>query len=801
MNITKDTVEGSVEERRAKMNAFTPNGILPNKVSFLTKELDRNRCYELEKRAELLLNQILPNQYSETKRNSIVSYLQRLIMNSVPCQVFTFGSVPLKTYLPYGDIDLTAFSQNQNIKDTLVHEVRRVLESEIKNKNAEFHVKEVCYIQGEVPILKCLVDIFVVDISFNQTSGLCTLCFFEEVDNLIAHNHLFKCSIILIKAWCFHESRILGANRGLISSYGLEVLVLYIFHIYSDIFAFSGPLEVLFRFLDFFSKFDWKNYIISLWGPIPISALPNTMAEPPRKDCGQLLLGRDVLIAWKACYGFTRRSQEPFVSKHLNIVDPLCEKNNLGRSISLGNLYRIRSAMALGAERLMRLFDCTEEKLIAEFDYFFKNTWDNHGHGHWIDYHYHNLFIRYNPSPVNVMNPSYLPFPSPPPPLPGFPPPPLPSLPPPPPPLPSFPPPPPPPPPGFEHAIPFGVPQVYVPSGSYNMPYSGHDKSSEGFCSEKNMDGASSSCNSSSWNNSSGTNIVTSNVQDNQLSSNVKWPMSVHNSTRFSPGSSQRGVDNPRPTFPPTMTCVPLNHMNMNSDPTNLNSAQIPVANYSSLGATSNPCVLIPPVPDVLKADFFSHLMNLNHGRLCENPQLQGHFPYPPAAIIPPFHYPVDVAPMRHSDFMNNVAQVPPPPQLSSIRPNQFPNHGFNPSRKKRHARKHKKSGGIGTFLLDPKRISYLNKNEASFQASISANNSDNVNIVPDNNQDKPVINDGKNEASNKGECSQSASNKMENAEGDSTDPSPHQSPTTDSPGTQDEHVIIFDDTDFPPLC
>ncbi|OIW15254.1 hypothetical protein TanjilG_16504 [Lupinus angustifolius] len=710
MNITKDTVEGSVEERRAKMNAFTPNGILPNKVSFLTKELDRNRCYELEKRAELLLNQILPNQYSETKRNSIVSYLQRLIMNSVPCQVFTFGSVPLKTYLPYGDIDLTAFSQNQNIKDTLVHEVRRVLESEIKNKNAEFHVKEVCYIQG----------------------------------------------------------------------------------------------EVLFRFLDFFSKFDWKNYIISLWGPIPISALPNTMAEPPRKDCGQLLLGRDVLIAWKACYGFTRRSQEPFVSKHLNIVDPLCEKNNLGRSISLGNLYRIRSAMALGAERLMRLFDCTEEKLIAEFDYFFKNTWDNHGHGHWIDYHYHNLFIRYNPSPVNVMNPSYLPFPSPPPPLPGFPPPPLPSLPPPPPPLPSFPPPPPPPPPGFEHAIPFGVPQVYVPSGSYNMPYSGHDKSSEGFCSEKNMDGASSSCNSSSWNNSSGTNIVTSNVQDNQLSSNVKWPMSVHNSTRFSPGSSQRGVDNPRPTFPPTMTCVPLNHMNMNSDPTNLNSAQIPVANYSSLGATSNPCVLIPPVPDVLKADFFSHLMNLNHGRLCENPQLQGHFPYPPAAIIPPFHYPVDVAPMRHSDFMNNVAQVPPPPQLSSIRPNQFPNHGFNPSRKKRHARKHKKSGGIGTFLLDPKRISYLNKNEASFQASISANNSDNVNIVPDNNQDKPVINDGKNEASNKGECSQSASNKMENAEGDSTDPSPHQSPTTDSPGfnrTQDEHVIIFDDTDFPPLC
>ncbi|KAF1865345.1 hypothetical protein Lal_00004719 [Lupinus albus] len=337
MNITKNTVEGSVEDRRAMMNAFTPNGLLPNKVSFLTKELDRERCYELEKRTALLLSQILPNQYSEKLRNSVVSYLQRLIMNSVPCQVFTFGSVPLKTYLPNGDIDLTAFSYNQDLKDSLVHEVQRVLESERnKNKNAKFHVKEVRYIEGEVTILKCLVNKFVVDISFNQISGLSALCFLEEVDNLIAHNHLFKCSIILIKAWCFHESRIIGANRGLISSYALEVLVLYIFHIYSDIFEFSGPLEVLFRFLDFFSKFDWKNYIVSLFGPIPLSSLPNMMAEPPRNDCGELLLEREVLIAWKDFYGVTRRCQESFVSKHMSIVDPLCENNNLGRSISMG---------------------------------------------------------------------------------------------------------------------------------------------------------------------------------------------------------------------------------------------------------------------------------------------------------------------------------------------------------------------------------------------------------------------------------------------------------------------------------
>lgn len=68
-------------------------------------------------------------------------------------QVFTFGSVPLKTYLPDGDIDLTAFSKSQNLKDTWAHQVRDMLENEEKNENAEFRVKEVQYIHAEVGFL------------------------------------------------------------------------------------------------------------------------------------------------------------------------------------------------------------------------------------------------------------------------------------------------------------------------------------------------------------------------------------------------------------------------------------------------------------------------------------------------------------------------------------------------------------------------------------------------------------------------------------------------------------------------
>jgi hypothetical protein len=49
-----------------------------------------------------------------------------------------------------GDINLTAFSENPNLKDTWAQQVRDMLENEENNENAEFRVKEVEYIQVKV---------------------------------------------------------------------------------------------------------------------------------------------------------------------------------------------------------------------------------------------------------------------------------------------------------------------------------------------------------------------------------------------------------------------------------------------------------------------------------------------------------------------------------------------------------------------------------------------------------------------------------------------------------------------------
>ncbi|KAK4744662.1 hypothetical protein SAY87_010974 [Trapa incisa] len=363
---------------------FLPNGLLQSEVAHVGQELDMERWSKVEERVSELISCIKPNLSSEKQRKKVSDYVQCLIVKCFPCQVCTFGSVPLKTYLPDGDIDLTIFSNNQNLKDTWAHQLRDILEGEEKNENAEFRVKEVQYIQAEVKIIKCLVENIVVDISFNQIGGLCTLCFLDEVDNLINQEHLFKRSIILIKAWCYYESRILGAHHGLISTYALETLVLYIFHVFNK--KFVGPLEVLYRFLEFFSKFDWDNFCLSLWGPVPLSSLPDITAEPPRKDNEDLLISKKFLDNCSAVYADSPSGQEtqgqPFISKHFNVIDPLRVNNNLGRSVNRGNFFRIRSAFTFGAKKLTKLLNCPKDRVLKEIDEFFINTWDRHGSGH-----------------------------------------------------------------------------------------------------------------------------------------------------------------------------------------------------------------------------------------------------------------------------------------------------------------------------------------------------------------------------------------------------------------------------------
>ncbi|KAE8655533.1 Melibiase family protein isoform 1 [Hibiscus syriacus] len=333
-----------------------------------------------EERAQEILCIIQPALVSEENRKSIIAYFQRLIKGYYGCEVFPFGSVPLKTFLPDGDIDLTALS-HQNMEENLATYICNILQD--NQHNSDFVVQDVQYIRAQVKIVKCTVNDIPVDISFNQMAGLSALCFLEKVDQLIGKDHLFKRSIILIKSWCYYESRTLGAHHGLISTYALEIMILYIINVFH--LSLCGPLAVLYKFLDYYSSFDWANYCITITGPVSISSLTAVFAEIPETDVDELLLSRDFLSYCRETYFVPTQSLEiganGFPVKYMNIVDPLKVNNNLGRSVSKGNFHRIRCALTYGAQRLGEILMLPGENMGMGLEKFFVNTLDRNGRG------------------------------------------------------------------------------------------------------------------------------------------------------------------------------------------------------------------------------------------------------------------------------------------------------------------------------------------------------------------------------------------------------------------------------------
>ncbi|KAK7282426.1 hypothetical protein RIF29_11178 [Crotalaria pallida] len=338
--------------------------------------LDKELWLFAEERAQEILCVVQPNVLSEANRKEVMDYVMALIRGYYGAEVFPFGSVPLKTYLPDGDIDFTVLSHETRDEDA-AQAVRNILEC---HKNVGYLVKDIQHIRAQVQVVKCTVNGLAVDISFNQMAGLYALHFLEAVDQLLGRDHLLKRSIILIKAWLYYESRILGAHHGLLSTYAVEVLVLYIINRFHS--SVHGPLEVLYKFLDYYSKFDWDTNYISIDGPKALSTLPE-IVESPECDRAGFLLSREFLNSYRdMCFVQARASEtktNEFPTKFMNISDPLKSNNNLGRSVSKGSFQRIKMALSYGARKLKEIL--MGENMGAALEHYFKITLDRNGKG------------------------------------------------------------------------------------------------------------------------------------------------------------------------------------------------------------------------------------------------------------------------------------------------------------------------------------------------------------------------------------------------------------------------------------
>ncbi|KAL8171443.1 hypothetical protein V2J09_023247 [Rumex salicifolius] len=322
--------------------------------------------------ADEILTLIQPTAMSERRRKEIIEYIQILFGASYGIKVFPFGSVPLKTYLPDGDIDLSAVCNNG------VEHLSSIFCSLLQNEattNPRIQVTNVHSVPAQVKVVKCHVEGIPVDICFNQIDGLCALSFLEQVDQLIGKNHLYKRSVILVKAWCFYEGRLLGANYGLISTYALETMVAHIINLFHS--SLHSPLAVLYKFLGYYSELDWENHCVAIDGLVPISSLPEVVATPP-DNSDEMLLSAEFLKKCREAYSFATGINQTggpsFHVKFLNVIDPLRNNNNIGRSVHKASFNRIKFAFGFATENLKAILASPVEDISYGIGTFFKTT-------------------------------------------------------------------------------------------------------------------------------------------------------------------------------------------------------------------------------------------------------------------------------------------------------------------------------------------------------------------------------------------------------------------------------------------
>lgn len=411
--------------------------------------------------------------------SAVFDYVQDIVQKELPsCKIFPVGSFPLKTYLPCADVDMVMFipptppsdmrdgspgegelgagsQRDEGVRTrelgvaTSDHRGGGVAEatrtpalvsvnkalcmvaaqtgcrrgSTPQNRgwphadeNVKPEIRNVSFINARTPIVTMVVGNVVVDVTDNQGGSVAASALLEEADMLIQQNHLFKRSLLLLKAWAWCETprlvgkRVLGAQKGGLTSYGLSVMVLHLFSLRSSADDLLHPVDVFIRFFEVYSEFDWTRHCLTLDGPVAFDEIreyrPSDSAQSEdsarsrlqplvHKVLAHLSPGLDtektVRVRGRPTERFGRKSDSQdgaphpvpaaseatgipaiahFPVRDCNIQDPLNALNNLGHSVTKSSFKALENALQQGRQQLQtfRLLPASPETFSPHSD-------------------------------------------------------------------------------------------------------------------------------------------------------------------------------------------------------------------------------------------------------------------------------------------------------------------------------------------------------------------------------------------------------------------------------------------------
>ena len=381
---------------------------------------------------DYILNKLGPNSETENIRSEVLEKITTIIndilqkdMVDYITYVIPYGSYPVKTYLNDADIDITiCFKSKKSNKMIIDIPIKTIdatmskLKEEMENKNKDLEkdlITDIKIIMADIRLLKCNIDNINIDITINNFAGLYKIIFINSIEEQIKHKYkilqsykdtsysdkkgnLFRRTFLLIKAWFFYEGHLMGSNVGLMATYTLEILVIYIFNFY--FYEINNEFEGFVKFFEIISEFDWDNKIISLYGAFskydfykkledynkfiqkeeekgkknvvnkPFWYLDENEEQSTIKENSDkkeplfyikdikrfvfyLNKGMEISYLYKEGNIISKNN----FTKEINVLDPLNNHNNLGKSISFHSKSRIKSVMLYTRKKLNNILE------------------------------------------------------------------------------------------------------------------------------------------------------------------------------------------------------------------------------------------------------------------------------------------------------------------------------------------------------------------------------------------------------------------------------------------------------------
>ena len=372
-----------------------------------------------EKIESLFVNFILklvgPTEERENERNSKYTLIKTIIEESLIIHypnyiphIFLYGSFPIKIYLKDSDIDITIIFEDKQKSQLLIDlsqdEINKILSiikdsfDKYNNKNNQILFTDINIINADIQLLKCIFQSIPIDISINNFLSLFKIIFMNNIFNLIGkklnknineenneienNNKLiiFKRTILLIKAWCSYEGSLMGSNIGLMASYGLEVLIIYMFNLYyKDI---NNEIDGFFCFFNLMKNIDIEKNIISLFGLIPINEFHSKLfnSEKDKNDISNSLGSdpiwyinkndknnenylfnineiKEILVKINFKIKDDNIFKKCFIEKLFNILDPINSQNNLGKSINYHSFSKMKNVFKYIVKELNKIIE------------------------------------------------------------------------------------------------------------------------------------------------------------------------------------------------------------------------------------------------------------------------------------------------------------------------------------------------------------------------------------------------------------------------------------------------------------